>query len=90
MTNQEAISIIQTYVDVKSESEAEALDLAITALKNERPQGEWIPSHNPTPTSDRFKCSVCGHYKIFLIPKECQDYKNFCPNCGADMRGGAE
>lgn len=33
MTNEEAIRIMQTYIDIKSESEAEALDLAIKALK---------------------------------------------------------
>lgn len=33
MTNEEAIRIMQTYIDVKSESEAEALDIAIKALE---------------------------------------------------------
>ena len=50
----------------------------------DRPQGEWITT---TPWSydggmgDGYyqKCSNCG--------KEFMDKSNFCPNCGADMRG---
>lgn len=44
-----------------------------------RQKGEW------TPTPDdfaEFKCSVCEK------PNFWQD--NFCPNCGAKMKGGAE
>ena len=37
--------------------------------------GEW------TVTSMYIKCSECGE-AFMLIPQ------NFCPNCGADMRGG--
>lgn len=48
MTNKEAADFIWDVLDgVKSFNEEgdkglEALDLAIKALKNERPQGEWI------------------------------------------------
>lgn len=42
----------------------------------ERPQGKWIIEH------DWVHCSSCGHE---------QNYPSkFCPNCGADMRGGVE
>ena len=51
----------------------------------ERKKGRWIPQdHNKvngmTSTAVYYypKCSVCGH---------CANYTNFCPNCGADMRG---
>ena len=48
----------------------------------ERPQGEWIKM------SDRFgfyfACNKCGYDRAK------SDNANFCPNCGADMRGGAE
>ena len=51
----------------------------------ERKPGRWIPQdHNKvngmasTAVYYYPKCSVCGH---------CANYTNFCPACGADMRG---
>lgn len=41
----------------------------------ERPRGEWNYIQ-----SDMCICPFCGAYPH-------KDYKNFCPNCGADMRG---
>lgn len=48
-------------------------------------KGKWIPQdYNKTTgmasTAVYYypKCSVCG---------QCANYTNFCPNCGADMRG---
>ena len=54
-----------------------------------RPQGEW--EHWGSPFSDEqvvnsIVCSVCGARFV-----EIQDEVfNFCPNCGAKMKGGAE
>ena len=46
----------------------------------ERPKGEWLKSD--VPESVLAKCSVCGF--------DCGAYThNFCPHCGADMKGGA-
>ena len=45
---------------------------------NSRPQGEWIDTMYGFHT-----CSICGKYGN---PK----FFNFCPNCGAKMKGGAE
>ena len=46
----------------------------------ERPQGEWKFSQGVT-TQGSLKCPFCDY----------RDYhntnSNFCPNCGADMRG---
>lgn len=61
--------------------------LAIADSKpyEDRPQGEWI---NPTKNTDFSNrdlfsdCSICGHTQM--------DETNFCPNCGADMRGAKE
>ena len=32
-----------------------------------------------------FKCSICGESNHTWLPKP-----NFCPNCGADLRGGKD
>lgn len=94
MTNEDAIKIldqmpipshffrnIKDIEPVTFEEMAEAIEMAIEALKNERPQGEWIESD--VPESILSKCSVCGFH--------CGAYTfNFCPNCGADMRGGSQ
>lgn len=44
----------------------------------ERPQGEWLDIYS---THIAYECSNCH------IQMPVTDYFNFCPNCGADMRG---
>ena len=46
-----------------------------------RPQGEWIYDGFCVTTS-QYKCGVCRMPSL--------DRSKFCPNCGADMRGGEE
>ena len=50
-------------------------------------EGEWI---NPDIWLKTMYCSICGA----IAPVDCEKeefYKsNFCPNCGAKMKGGAE
>lgn len=42
-------------------------------------EGEWIIKGLANP-----KCSACNSYN------RCGDKSDFCPNCGAHMKGGAE
>ena len=46
--------------------------------ENERPQGEWI-IHKDFYENCKYGCNRCGNLNNIL--------SNFCPNCGADMRG---
>ena len=49
----------------------------------ERKKGEWILPNNPIAVSlNEWICSEC---KYLIDGKH-----NFCPNCGADMRGGQD
>ena len=50
-------------------------------------KGEWIELPKAFNTNENpCECSKCGHILSFMngYPKS-----NFCPNCGADMRGKA-
>lgn len=49
--------------------------------KVSRPQGKWM--HDGSQWANRWVCDKCGH-KIF------EPQTNFCPHCGARMKGGAE
>lgn len=58
----------------------------LPSAQPERKKGKWIPqemnkSYGRISTAVYYypKCSVCGWSA---------DNTNFCPNCGADMRGG--
>lgn len=47
-------------------------------IKPERPKGKWIHQGK----FSRVECDQCGNvFRNTFAPK------NFCPNCGADMRG---
>lgn len=54
----------------------------------ERPQGEWIEESSEIGALGIkytwVRCNRCGWDNSLVIPK------SFCPNCGADMRGGRE
>ena len=55
--------------------------------KNEkRPEGEWIEQKN----YPYQKCNLQLGYECNQCGTENPYKANFCPNCGADMRGGAE
>ena len=59
----------------------------------ENVKGEWIED-NSREKSMMWRCSVCGRIAYYPTIGERKNYKkhcgyNFCPNCGADMRGEA-
>lgn len=58
--------------------------LTTFGLYEERPHGEWKDFIMPLPLSDH-------HYKMGVICSECNTTwdcsTNYCPYCGADMRG---
>lgn len=84
MTNEQAIIELRDLIsDDRTERENEALLLAIEKLRDKRPQGEWIETEWQTEIFDTlFKCSICEGQSI-----EVGDY---CPWCGAKMKGGEE
>ena len=78
MTKEEAITVLN-MIEAHGSLAIQAKDMAINALKEPR-TGHWIDHQD-----GRWiyaKCSECG---------KVQDAKsNFCPYCGADMRGVEE
>ena len=78
----------QDYLD---ERDIPLLDMAIEALSADAVDGEWIDMEihcNPYPPIFCVECSRCGYRvgrETFL-----ENTFNFCPSCGARMKGGAE
>ena len=56
-----------------------SLDLIDNAPTVERPHGKWLPNYISQFTNPGRSCSLCN--------KTVEFSENFCPNCGADMRG---
>lgn len=89
MTIEEAVNCIKDlknsfsiYADDKDIKELfEALDLAIKALEQIRPKGKWIEVEDAYGMS-WFRCDKCGDFEYVN--------SDYCPLCGADMRGEAE
>lgn len=61
----------------------------IEAIKSvpsaDRPRGEWANDEHDMP-----RCSNCGYMPEFNKHIDDYYYSDFCPNCGADMRGDTE
>ena len=65
----------------------EIIDNAPTV--EERPQGEWYRTGQSFINPNKFRnygCSVCR----YELDEHIREKPNFCPNCGAKMKGGAE
>lgn len=86
MTIEEAIKQLKKCKSFHNGSYGTALNLAIKALEQARPKGKWSrPSVVAMPYSFAYECPICrqwGNIQTFE--------PNYCPNCGADMRGENE
>ena len=56
------------------------IDIEHAPTIEERKTGEWIPFDIPW-----YQCSECG-----AVRENESFMENFCPYCGADMRGGQD
>ena len=88
---------IQTMQELESAQIEKAYELG----KADRPTGHWIEDEKQNVLMRKFiekgevwrVCSVCGAGLMIGAEYETDKYyhetfHNFCPNCGADMRGG--
>ena len=69
-----------TINEWKAEMPIYIKDAMLEAL---RPQGEW-----KLVGKNQYRCSECNMWDYYDYQEE--TCPNFCPNCGADMRGGRE
>ena len=85
MTREEAINAITQFIENYAYgNDLIGLNMAIETLKKERPHGEWIIRRDKRGTHIYSVCSKCN------VPYLDNDFPNFCPNCGADMRKEGE
>lgn len=75
-----ALCLILVNDPMKEEIE-QALDMAITALKQMPKKGQWIMRPNDLfPEEGEQECSVCHALQPISIVDD-----DYCPNCGAKM-----
>ena len=95
MTRKEAIEALSVLKIYDAPWLREAIDMAIEALNppivQNMHKGKWIKKQVFNPELDRYvpiiECSVCGYEPYF---GGSESKYNYCPNCGARMKGGAE
>ena len=90
----EAIDAIDSVL-VEDESCKVWFKLALQNLPSaqpERKRGRWIYGEdNPGTGRDGWFCSECEHFEMWDYSVDMKSAElnlpNYCPNCGADMRG---
>ena len=92
----EVISKVVAEETKEDEKWAVGLRYALKLVDNappvepERPKGEWIDGGVDISGHRLNRCSICnGVYQMPYVGDSLTRW-NFCPNCNADMRGGAE
>ena len=87
-TTKDTISRQQAIDALDCINGAEEVLRSLPTVSQERKKGEWLPDNNNA-YEMRFVCSCCKESEVvptigFTKYKPLWD---FCPNCGADMRG---
>ena len=77
------IRVLVTFADKVSK---------MPTIEPERKKGKWIIKDNPGTGWYRVTCSECGEDVTSVIPMigffpNAKALWDFCPDCGADMRG---
>lgn len=71
----------EMYAQLNSYEMAEALAKdGLMFIPSAQKKGHWIDTNPEEPLDPRQTCSECGNTEILHSA-------NFCPHCGADMRG---
>lgn len=81
MTREEAAKILSEMWKI-TEKEAEAVDMAIEALK--RPTGHWEEVRDMWGDT-LWRCDRCGIEWTFIEGDPIDNGTYYCPNCGAKM-----
>ena len=87
-SDNEVVNFLKSRPSAQPERCVDCVNLSKTQLlipQPERKKGKWIEvDSDMMPT---YLCSECGtEFNYWEEPKDCG--VNYCPNCGADMRGG--
>lgn len=95
MTNEDAANILRLMasgIELKNHTEhwissfEKAYEMAIKVLE-ERPQGEWITFPTNHSIIQCPECTALLNNLRVDVFKDKIGKMNYCPNCGADMRG---
>lgn len=97
ISRQAAIDAIKTWGLIDGLSEGQAIEILadeekLPSAQPERKTGKWIIKDNPGTGWYRITCSECGEDVTSTAPcigfyPNAKVMWNYCPDCGAEMRG---
>ena len=80
----------KTYTEPRNDMDKTTIDACKGAIEllEERPNGKWLSYSTGLVFKRKWgRCSECGNTLDFDGVNAGRGDANFCPNCGADMRG---
>lgn len=94
ISRQEAIEALTGWQTDPTDDEIEHTLKALPPEEPQRPKGEWIEYIDDRNGRRYVKCSSCNKSTLNAIEYDVLDGErhtmNYCPNCGAKMKGGTE
>ena len=92
ISRQAAINAIEnTDCELLPKDWDELTDAIVTLPSANRPTGKWIMKHDGIIFKRTWGvCSCCGNTLDFAGLNAGRGDANYCPNCGAKMKGGTE